>query len=83
MQKLEKTNERSPRYLKTDGLTDGLTDGQGGLLWTPSGKPGVQNGPWVGNPIKTKGLSGKSDDDAPYCYHAKSQGTFIDKFIRH
>ena len=41
--KLEKTNERSPRYLKTDGLTDGQTDGQGRLLWTPSSKLGVQN----------------------------------------
>ena len=25
-----------------DGRTDGRTDGQGGLLWTPTGKPGVQ-----------------------------------------
>ena len=40
--KLEKTLERSPRYLKTDGRTNGLTDGQGRLLWTQSGKPGVQ-----------------------------------------
>ena len=39
--KLEKTNERSLRYLKTDhGRTD---QGQGRLLRTPSGKPGVQN----------------------------------------
>ena len=29
--KLEKTNDRSSRYSKTDGL-----------LWTPSGKPGVK-----------------------------------------
>ena len=41
--KLEKTNEQSLRYLKTDGHTDGRTDGQGRLLRTPSGKPGVQN----------------------------------------
>ena len=41
--KLEKTNEQSPRYLKTDGLTDGQTDGQGRLLWTQTGKPGIQN----------------------------------------
>ena len=37
--KLEKTNEQSLRYLKTDTHTDG----QGRLLRTPSGKPGVQN----------------------------------------
>merc|ERR1719494_225858 len=45
--KLEKTNERSLRYLKTDTRTDGhthgRTHGQGRLLRTPSGKPGVQN----------------------------------------
>ena len=41
--KLEKTNERFPRYLKTDGLMDGPTDGQtNGLLWTPTGILGVQ-----------------------------------------
>ena len=28
---------------RTDGRTDGQTDGQGRLLWTPTGKPGVQN----------------------------------------
>ena len=31
------------RYLKTDGRTDRRTDRQGRLLWTPRGKPGVQN----------------------------------------
>ena len=43
--KLEKTNERSLRYLKTDGpqTTDQRTDGQGRLLRTPSGERGVQN----------------------------------------
>ena len=41
MQKLEKINERSLRYLKTDHGP--RTDGQGQLLRTPSGKPGVQN----------------------------------------
>ena len=49
--KLEKTNERSLRYLKTDtrtdtrtdGHTDGRTHGQGRLLRTPSDKPGVQH----------------------------------------
>ena len=49
--KLEKNNERTLRYLKTDGRTDGptdgrtdqRTDGQGRLLKTPSGEPGVQN----------------------------------------
>ena len=40
--KLEKTNEQSLRYLKTDGHTHGRTHGQGRLLRTPSGKPGVQ-----------------------------------------
>ena len=41
--KLEKSLERSLRYLKTDyGRTDGRTNGQGRLLRTPSGKPGVQ-----------------------------------------
>ena len=42
--KLEKTNERSLRYLKTDhGRTNGRTDhGQGQLLRTPSGEPRVQ-----------------------------------------
>ena len=40
MQKFGKTNERSPRYLKTDEWT---TDIQGRLLRTPSGEPGVQN----------------------------------------
>ena len=40
----EKTNERSLRYLKTDGYTDGHTDGpQWRLLRTPTGKPEVQN----------------------------------------
>ena len=34
----DQTNERS-----LDGQTDERTDGQGRLLWTPSGKPGVQN----------------------------------------
>ena len=39
---LEKTNERSPRYLKADHRQ--TTDhGQGRLLRSPSGKPGVQN----------------------------------------
>ena len=37
--KLEKTNERSPKHFKTDYRTDG----QGRLLWTPPGKPGIQN----------------------------------------
>ena len=43
--KLEKSLERSLRYLKTDThtRTDGHTHGQGRLLRTPSGKPGVQN----------------------------------------
>ena len=46
MQKIEKTNERSHRYLKTDqrtteGRRDGrTTDGQRRLLRTPSGEPG-------------------------------------------
>ena len=39
--KLEKTNEGSLRYLKTDTHTD--THGQGRLLRTPSAKLGVQN----------------------------------------
>ena len=50
--KLDETNERSLRYLKTDhGPTDQLTDGQGRLLRTPSGEPWVQNsksGFWSG-----------------------------------
>ena len=37
--KIEKTNEQSLRYLKTDTQTGG----QGLLLRTPSGKPGVEN----------------------------------------
>ena len=46
--KLEKTNEGSLRYLRTDhgprtnGPTDGRTNGQGRLSRTPSGKPEVQ-----------------------------------------
>ena len=43
MQKTRKTNEQSLRYLKTDTHTDERTDGQGRLLRTPSGKPGVQH----------------------------------------
>ena len=43
MQSFRKTNEQSPRYLKTDRQTDGQADGQGRLLWTLSGKHGVQN----------------------------------------
>ena len=45
MQKTRKTNEQSLRYLKTDTRTHTHTDthGQGRLLRTPSGKPGVQN----------------------------------------
>ena len=39
----EKTNARSLRYLQTDRRIDRQTDGQGRLLWTPTGKPGVQN----------------------------------------
>ena len=50
MQKVEKTNERSLRYLKTDTRTHGRTDtrthGQGRLLRTPTGNPGVQNNEW-------------------------------------
>ena len=43
MQKLEKNNERSLRYLKTDQRRDGpRTTDQRRLLRTPSGKPGVQ-----------------------------------------
>ena len=46
MQKIRKNNEWSPRYLKMDGRKDGLThgrtQGQGRLLWTPAGRPGVQ-----------------------------------------
>ena len=38
MQKIKKTNERSLRYLKTDGPRK---DGQGRLLRTPLGEPGV------------------------------------------
>ena len=41
--KLEKTNERSLRYLKTETRTDTWTHGHGRLLRTPSGKRGVQN----------------------------------------
>ena len=41
--KLDKTNELSLRYLKTDTHTDRRTHGQGRLLRTPTGKPGVQN----------------------------------------
>ena len=41
--KLDKTNEQSLRHLKTDTHTHGRTHGQGGLLRTPTGKPGVQN----------------------------------------
>ena len=45
--KLEKTNARSLRYLKTitltDRRTDRHTDGQGQLLRTPSGKTWVKN----------------------------------------
>ena len=41
--KLEQINEWSLRYLKTDKHTHKRTHGQGRLLRTPSGKPGVQN----------------------------------------
>ena len=41
--KLEKTNQRSLRYLKTDTHTDGRTHWHGRLLRTPSGKPRLQN----------------------------------------
>ena len=41
--KFEKSLERSLRYLKKDQLTGEPTDGQGRLLRTHSGKPGVQN----------------------------------------
>ena len=46
--KLEKTNEQSLTYLKMDQQKDQRTDnrrmdGQGRLLRTPLGKPGVQN----------------------------------------
>ena len=41
MQSFRKTNEQSPRYLKTDGPTDRPTDGpadkQGWLLWVIPG----------------------------------------------
>ena len=41
------------RYLNTDGpRTDQRTDGQGRLLRTPSGKPGVQNEPYNHYDIK-------------------------------
>ena len=40
---LEKTNEQSLRYLKTDIRTDTHTHGQGRLLRTPLAKLGVQN----------------------------------------
>ena len=44
MQSLRKTNERL-QYIQrqTDGPTDKPTDKQGRLLWTPTGKPRVQN----------------------------------------
>ena len=41
--KLEKNNELSPRYLKTDQRTNQRTNGQGWSLRTPLGEPGVQN----------------------------------------
>ena len=41
--KLEKSLERSLRYLKTDRLTDGLTD-MGDYIGPLSGTPGVQKG---------------------------------------
>ena len=44
MQSFVQTNERSLRYVKADRQTDRQMVGQGRLLWTPSGKPGVQNG---------------------------------------
>ena len=40
MLKIRKNSVRSLSYLKTDG---GTTKGEGWLLRTPSGKPGVQN----------------------------------------
>ena len=40
MQKLEKNNEQSLRYLKTNRRT---TDRQGRLIRTPSEEPGIQN----------------------------------------
>ena len=43
MQSFRKTNEQSLEIFK-EGQTDGQTDRQGRLLWTPTGKPGVQNG---------------------------------------
>ena len=46
MQKIRKKQWAVSKIFKdgrTDELTDRRTNGQGGLLWTPSGKPGVQN----------------------------------------
>ena len=43
MQSFRKTNEQYLRYLKTDRRADRQTYRQGQLLWTPTGKPGVQN----------------------------------------
>ena len=40
--KLEKSNERALRYLKTKTHTDKHIHGQGRLLGTPSARPGVQ-----------------------------------------
>lgn len=44
---LEKINEQSLRYLKTDRQTDG----QGRLPWTPLGEHGVQNDNIVGSVV--------------------------------
>ena len=46
MQKIRKKQWAVSEIFKdgrTNGLTDGLTDGQERLVWTTSGKPGVQN----------------------------------------
>ena len=49
MQSFRKTNEQSPRSLKTDQRTDRRTmDGPGRLLRTPSGKPWDE----IGNILK-------------------------------
>ena len=42
MQSFRKTNTESLEIFK-EGQTNRLTNRQGQLLWTPTGKPGVQN----------------------------------------
>ena len=69
----KKNNERSLRYLKTDKQTDRRVDEQGRLLWTPTGKHGIQRSETFDERFLRKwpkpSILHPLNDDFPHIFH--------------